>query len=117
MKTQPTMNSAAAPPALQMELPAEAIADFCRRWKITRLEVFGSVLREDFRPDSDVDFLVTFAPDNEWSLFDHVTMEAEFAAVLGRDVDLVTRSAVEQGHNPYRKKSILESAHAIYSAS
>jgi uncharacterized protein len=104
-------------PALPIELPADAIAAFCRKWKIARLEVFGSALREDFRADSDVDFLATFAPDNQWSLFDHVSMEEELKSLLGRDVDLVSRGAVEHGHNPYRKKSILESAHAIYSQS
>ena len=101
-------------PTLQVELPAQAVADFCRRWKITRLEVFGSALREDFRPDSDLDFLVTFDPVSRWSLFDHVTMEEEMKVLLGRQVDLVSRTAVEQSHNPYRKKSILETAHAIY---
>jgi hypothetical protein len=103
-------------PALPVELPTELLADFCRRWKITRLEVFGSALRGDFRRDSDLDFLATFAPNNQWSVLDHVAMEAELKSLLGRDVDLVSRSAVERSHNPYRKKSILESAHAIYSA-
>jgi predicted nucleotidyltransferase len=58
-------------------IPKERIADFCRRWKITELALFGSVLREDFRADSDVDVLVTFAPDATWSPFDHVDMEDE----------------------------------------
>ena len=103
-------------PALPIELPAETIAAFCRKWRITRLEVFGSALREDFRPDSDVDFLATFAADSRWSLFDHITMEEELKALLGREVDLVSRNAIGQNHNPYRKKSILEAAHAIYSS-
>jgi len=101
-------------PNLQIELPAGTIAAFCRKWKITRLEVFGSALREDFRPDSDIDFLASFAPDSRWSLFDHVAMEEELAGLLQRQVDLVSRDAVEQSHNPYRRKAILESAHAIY---
>ena len=102
---------------LQVNLPFEAISAFCRKWQITRLEVFGSALREDFRPDSDIDFLASFAPGSRWSLFDHVAMEEELAGLLQRDVDIVSRDAVEQSHNPYRKKSILESAHAIYSNS
>ena len=104
-------------PALQIDLPAEALAAFCRKWQIVRLEVFGSALRDDFRPDSDIDFLATFAPESRWSLFDHVAMEDELKELLGRDVDLVSRATVEKSHNPYRQKSILESACAIYSAS
>jgi hypothetical protein len=103
-------------PTFPIELPVELLADFCRRWKITRLEIFGSALREDFRSDSDLDFLATFAPDSQWSVLDHVAMEDELKSLLGRDVDLVSRDAVERSHNPYRRKSILESAHAIYSA-
>ena len=100
--------------SLHLELPLAAIGAFCRKWQITRLEIFGSALREDFRPDSDIDFLATFAPDSRLSLFDHVAMEEELAGLLQRDVDLVSRDAVEQSHNPYRWKSILESTHAIY---
>ena len=103
-------------PTLQIDLPAEALAAFCQKWQIVRLEVFGSALRDDFQPDSDIDFLATFAPESRWSLFDHVAME-ELKALLGRDVDLVSRSTVEKSHNPYRQKSILESACTIYSAS
>ena len=69
----------------------EQIADFCRRWKIARLEVFGSALRDDFAPDSDIDLLVTFASDAQWSLFAHMRMEDELKSILDRDVDVVTR--------------------------
>ena len=62
---------------MNIEIPKEKIADFCRKWKIVELSLFGSVLRDDFRPDSDVDILVTFSPDAEWSLLDHVAMEEE----------------------------------------
>jgi len=55
-------------PAPKLVVPIDRIAEFCRRWKITELALFGSVLRDDFRPDSDVDVLVTFAPDAPWSL-------------------------------------------------
>jgi len=75
----------------------EKTAGFCQRWKITELSFFGSVLRDNFRPDSDVDILVTFAPDANWSLFDHVHMEEELSNMLGRKVDLVTRRAIERG--------------------
>jgi predicted nucleotidyltransferase len=103
-------------PNLQIELPAGTIAAFCRKWKITRLEVFGSALRDDFRPDSDIDFLATFAPDSRWSLFDIVRMHDELADIVHRPVDLVERSAVENSPNPFRKRSILESTRTIYAS-
>ena len=68
----------------KIPIPTERLADFCRRWKIAELRVFGSALREDFRPDSDLDLLVRFAPDADWSLLDHVAMEEELAAIVGR---------------------------------
>jgi len=92
------------------------IAEFCRRWKITEFALFGSVLRDDFRPDSDVDVLVTFAPDAEWSLFDDVDMEEELSAIFGRKVDLVSRRAVERSDNWIRRKAILSTAEPVYVA-
>jgi len=92
------------------------IAAFCRRWKISELAFFGSVLRPDFRSDSDVDVLVTFVPDAAWSLFDHVRMEDDLQAVLGREVDIVTRRAVERSSNPIRRRAILECAERYYVA-
>jgi len=90
------------------------IADFCRKWKIRELALFGSVLREDFRPDSDVDVLVTFEEDAGWSLFDHVRMEDELATIVGRKVDVLSRRAVERSENWIRRKAILESAVQYY---
>lgn len=80
------------------------------------LAVFGSALREDFAPDSDVDLLATFAPDAQWSVLDHVSMEEELAALFGRKVDLVNRRAVERSPNPVRRQAILESAQPYYVA-
>ena len=97
-------------------LPQESIASFCKKWKISRLELFGSALREDFGPESDVDFLVTFSPDSRWSLFDLVTMEMEMTEIMGRKVDLVSRRGIEQSRNWIRRKAILESAEACYAA-
>ena len=94
----------------------ERIAEFCRRWKISELAFFGSVLREDFRPDSDVDVLVTFAPDADWGLWDAVAMEDELSAILGRRVDLVSRRAVERSDNWIRRRAILAAAEPIYAA-
>jgi len=99
-----------------LEISDAALADFCRRWKITELALFGSVLREDFRSNSDVDVLVTFSPDAEWSLLDVIGMEEELSALLGRKVDLVSRRAVESSHNWIRRKAILENAQVIYDA-
>ncbi len=100
----------------RIEIPANKIADFCRRWKVTELALFGSVLRGDFNPDSDVDVLVSFAPDARWSLFDLVRMQEELKAILGREVDLLERVAVEQSENYIRRKSILSNMEVIYAA-
>ena len=97
-----------------IDLPSEAIADFCRRWLVTEFALFGSVLREDFRPDSDIDVLVSFAPEARWTLLDLVRMEDELKAIFGRDVDLVEREAVERSENYIRRQHILRSARTIY---
>lgn len=98
----------------KIPLPDLAIEGFCRRWQISELALFGSVLRDDFRPDSDVDVLVTFAPGAHWSLFDMVRMQRELESFLGREVDLVERKAVEQSENYIRRKKILESLVPVY---
>jgi predicted nucleotidyltransferase len=100
----------------QIVIPKGEIADFCRRWKVTELALFGSVLRGDFGPDSDVDVLVSFAPDAHWSLFDLVTMQDELRAIFGREVDLLQRVAVERSENYIRRKSILSNLEVIYAA-
>lgn len=99
-----------------IHLDKERIAEFCRRWKITEFSLFGSVLRDDFRPDSDIDVLVSFAPEAEWGLFEHAAMQEELAAMFSRKVDLITRRAVEHSRNPVRRRIILESAQPYYVA-
>jgi len=89
---------------------------FCRRWKVSELAVFGSAIRNDFRRDSDVDFLISFAPDAAWSLLDVVRMQYEIEDKLGRSVDLVSRNAVERSSNPYRKEAILGTAETLYAS-
>jgi predicted nucleotidyltransferase len=101
---------------LPISLDREKIADFCRRWKISEFSLFGSVLRDDFRPDSDVDVLVNFAEDAKWSLFDLVTMQDELKEILGREVDLVERRAVERSENYIRRRHILQSLEQVYVA-
>ena len=92
----------------------ERIAEFCRKWKITEFALFGSVLREDFRPDSDVDVLVTFAEDAHWGLFGLCRMEDELREIFGREVDLVNRNAVERSENYIRRKHILSHMEVIH---
>lgn len=101
---------------VKIEVPRDRIADFCRRWKIVELALFGSVLTDRFGPDSDVDGLVTFARDATWSLFDLVTMQEELKQLFGRQVDLVERQAVENSENYIRRKHILSSAEMVYVA-
>ncbi|MGC9394645.1 MAG: nucleotidyltransferase family protein [Anaerolineae bacterium] len=97
-------------------IPQNAIATFCRQWKVQELALFGSALREDFRPDSDVDVLVSFLPEAQWSLFDIVRMQLQLQTLFGRAVDLVERTAIEQSENYIRRKSILSHLEVIYAA-
>jgi len=100
--------------ASRVSLDAKQLARFCQRWKIVELSLFGSVLRDDFGTQSDVDMLVAFSPDADWSLLDHVSMEEEISRILGRKVDLVSRRAVESSPNWIRRKAILDSAQPYY---
>ena len=101
-------------PKLRIPLPMEDIARFCRRWSIARLEVFGSVLRDDFRPDSDLDLVATYAPQARWSLLDRVRMKLELEALLGRQVDLLNRRALEKAKRHARAASILAQTQPLY---
>jgi predicted nucleotidyltransferase len=98
----------------QIPIDRDQIERFCRKWLITELALFGSVLREDFRPDSDVDVLVRFAPQARWGLFDLCRMEEELRSMLGRQVDLVEREAVEQSENYIRRHAVLSTAEPVY---
>ncbi len=101
---------------MNVALDRNKISGFCSRWKISELALFGSVLRDDFKPESDIDVLVSFAPDADWGLFEHMKMEEELSAALGRKVDLVSRRAIERSSNWIRRKAILESAQPYYAA-
>jgi predicted nucleotidyltransferase len=103
--------------SMKLSLPHDEIAAFCRKWNVSEFALFGSVLRADFRPDSDVDVLVSF-PSYEAtpSLFDHVDMQDELAAIFGRPVDLVSKKGIEESENRFWKKSILESAQVVYAS-
>lgn len=99
-----------------VRLDPDLIADFCRRWKIVEMSLFGSVLRDDFGPRSDVDVLAQFAEDAPWTLLDHVRMQEELGALLGRKVDLVSRRGLDRTRNWLRKRAILDGARQIYAA-
>ena len=109
------MDALSPAPTVQITLPMEQLADFCRRWKITRLEIFGSALRPDFSPTSDVDFLYTLAPDAHWG-WEFTEAGAELAHLLGRAVDLVSRRAMERSRNPFRRQEILSTTRTVYVA-
>ncbi|MFQ6110870.1 MAG: nucleotidyltransferase family protein [Nitrospinota bacterium] len=96
-----------------LEIPQEKITAFCRKWKVTEFCLFGSILREDFGPESDVDVLVSFERDAKWSLFDIVNMQGELTEIFGRKVDLVERKAIEQSSNPFRKRHILNNLERV----
>lgn len=97
-----------------LDLSDETLEAFCEKWKIREFALFGSVLREDFRPDSDVDVLVSFEPEAEWDLFDIVEMQDELAVIFGRKVDLLDREAVEKSRNPFRRRGILSNTRVVY---
>jgi predicted nucleotidyltransferase len=96
-----------------IDLPEGKIAEFCRKWKVIELALFGSVLRDDFRPDSDIDILITFQPDAPWSLYDLFDIRQELHQMLGREIDLVEKDALR---NPFRKREILRNHKVVYAA-
>ena len=100
----------------KLRVSKETIAEFSRKWKITEFALFGSVLREDFRPDSDVDVLVTFSPDSDWDIEHLLDMREELEALFGRAVDLVEKRLVEESRNYIRRKHILSHMEAVYAA-
>ncbi|MBS3909087.1 MAG: nucleotidyltransferase domain-containing protein [Actinobacteria bacterium] len=100
----------------RIKIPYKKVAEFCRKWNIQELALFGSVLREDFRPDSDVDVMVSFTQEAKYSLFDLVRMQGELEEIFEREVDLVEKKAVEQSENYIRRKHILDSTEVLYVA-
>jgi predicted nucleotidyltransferase len=97
-----------------IDLDSLAIRDFCQKWKISELSVFGSILRDDFQPDSDIDFLVTYDQNVTWDLYDAQLIRDELAEVVGRPVDLISRSAIERSDNRFVKKEVLSTAEPVY---
>ena len=102
--------------ATRIGVPMNAIATFCNRWKVRELSLFGSVLREDFGPSSDIDVLIRFKGERTPGLIRIAKMERELAELLDRRVDLVNRAAIEESRNYIRRKAILESAQVVYAS-
>ena len=100
----------------KLSVSKETIAKFCRKWKIVEFALFGSVLRDDFRPDSDVDVLVTFSPDSDWGIEHLLDMKEELEELFRRAVDLVEKRLVEESRNYIRRKHILSHMEALYAA-
>ena len=90
------------------------LAEFCQTAQITELALFGSILRDDFRPDSDIDILVTFTPNYKLDLMDFVQLEYDLEDWLHREVDLVSKRAVESDRNWIRRQEILNHYQVIY---
>ena len=97
----------------RITIPQKKLDEFCRRWNVVEFAVFGSALREDFNSESDVDVLVTFAPDAEISLFDIAQMQIELERLYRRSVDLIEKASLR---NPYRRREILQTAQVLYAA-
>ena len=100
-----------------IDLGSDAMREFCKKWKIKELSVFGSILRDDFRPDSDIDFLADFeeCPQvDEYDLFDVIHMRDELARIVGRKVDLVDRDVIENSSNRFIKREVLATAEHVY---
>ncbi len=94
--------------------PVETIEEFCERWHITEFALFGSVLRDDFCSESDIDVLVTFAPDFQRRFNETIQIKQELEVLFGRKVDLLIKAAIARSSNWLRRQNILESAEVIY---
>jgi uncharacterized protein len=99
---------------IAINLPLEKITEFCYQWQVTELALFGSVLRDDFRPDSDIDVMVQFHPEAHPTFSTLDQMEAELKTIFDREVDLITRQGIETSRNYLRRQEILSSAQVIY---
>ena len=97
----------------KLQLDREGLAAFCRKWKIREMSLFGSALRDDFGPESDLDFLVSFEPETPLDIDRLLDMKEELEVRLGRPVDLVEKEALR---NPWRKHEILKTREVIYAA-
>ena len=100
----------------RLNITDDQLADFCRKWMIVEVWLFGSVLRDDFSAKSDVDVMVCFQDAAPWSLFEMAEMKLELEAMTGRTVDLIEKPAVEHHRNPWTRHEILSTAERVYAA-
>ena len=100
----------------RLDISQPTIVAFCKKWQIQELALFGSVLRADFRPDSDIDVLVTFDPVFRRGLSETIDIHAELAELLQRDVDLIVKKSLQRSENIPRRDRILNSSQVIYAA-
>ncbi|MEM9216146.1 MAG: nucleotidyltransferase domain-containing protein [Cyanobacteria bacterium P01_F01_bin.150] len=98
----------------RLNTTGQQLAEFCQQRQIAELSVFGSVLRDDFGPNSDIDLLIAYAPTAKRGLLEKMCLKEEFEQLFKRPVDLVSKTAIEQSHNWIRRKNILDSAKTIY---
>jgi predicted nucleotidyltransferase len=98
----------------KIKIPEDRIKEFCKKYEIDEFYLFGSVLTDEFHPDSDVDILASFNESAQHTLFDLTRMKDELEQILGYEVDLVSKRGLESSRNLIRKNSILESAEPIY---
>lgn len=96
----------------RIDIPMDALADLCRRYHVRELALFGSVLRDDFREDSDIDILVEYEPDAQVGLYEHFDLQRDLARLLGRKVDLVSK----RGLNVVIRDDVLRSSQVLYAA-
>ena len=100
----------------RLGITPKQLSDFCERWKVAELALFGSILRDDFQADSDIDVLVSYQPTAERGLFEKMHMKQELEMLCDRDVDLISKKAIERSQNWIRRQNILDSAEVIYVA-
>jgi predicted nucleotidyltransferase len=110
-ESKTTENTPSMPTSKRLGVSQEQIVTFCRHWMVAEMALFGSVLRDDFHPDSDIDVLVDFLPEAAWSLFDISRMRLELSSLLGREADLVQMVGLR---NPFRRQAILSNREVIY---
>lgn len=102
-----------SPHEVLRHLSRERLAEVCQQWQVRELALFGSILRADFRPQSDVDLLIRFHEGSHWSMLDLMQLKEDLQDIFGRPVDLVEADAIR---NPFRRRAILNSKQVIYEA-
>lgn len=95
-----------------LEIPMDELVELCLRYSVRELALFGSVLRDDFRDQSDIDVLVEFDPDAPVGFLEHFGLQEELSLLLGREVDLISK----RGLKPAIRRSVLDSALVLYAA-